>query len=160
MHNSYVGFFVDGDLGNPNDDFAASHRTKRMGIVYNGDPIDENSGFSTGYGLNPPAIAYQIIKTPNDATGNPAELSSVMTPYNGTSPTSDPNNASEYYNYMKGVWRDGTPATMGGNGYDRSNGTLYCRLQHIHSPNIYNRRFWTVFLYQTWGLVDISFLYN
>jgi hypothetical protein len=26
---------------------------------------------------------------------------------------------------MKGVWRDGTPATMGGNGYDRSNGTLY-----------------------------------
>ncbi len=125
LHNSYVGFFVDGDLGNPNDDFAASHRTKRMGIVYNGDPIDENSGFSTGYGLNPPAIAYQIIKTPNDATGNPAELSSVMTPYNGTSPTSDPNNASEYYNYMKGVWRDGTPATMGGNGYDRSNGTLY-----------------------------------
>ncbi len=37
-----------------------------MGIVYNGDPIDENSGFSTGYGLNPPAIAYQIIKTPNN----------------------------------------------------------------------------------------------
>lgn len=31
--------------------------------------------------------------------------------------TTDPSNASQYMQYMSGVWKDGTPLTCGGNGY-------------------------------------------
>jgi len=34
--------------------------------------------------------------------------------------TTDPNNATQYYQYMTGFWKDGTPFTCGGNGYGGS----------------------------------------
>ncbi len=38
---------------------------------------------------------------------------------NGAIPAmSDPSQAIEYYRYLSGVWRDGTPLTYGGNGYN------------------------------------------
>jgi hypothetical protein len=40
---------------------------------------------------------------------------------NAPGPTGDPNIATDYYNMLRGVWRDGTPMTYGGNGYDPSN---------------------------------------
>jgi hypothetical protein len=40
---------------------------------------------------------------------------------NQPGPTGDPNIATDYYNMLRGVWRDGTPMTFGGNGYDPSN---------------------------------------
>ena len=40
---------------------------------------------------------------------------------NAPGPTGDPNIATDYYNMLRGIWRDGTPMTFGGNGYDPSN---------------------------------------
>lgn len=40
---------------------------------------------------------------------------------NDATPRGDPNIAIEYYQYLKGIWRDGTPMTYGGNGYDPNN---------------------------------------
>lgn len=36
-------------------------------------------------------------------------------------PTTDPNIAVEFYNMMRGIWRDGTPMTVGGLGYNPTN---------------------------------------
>ena len=36
----------------------------------------------------------------------------------GPPPTSDPSIAIEYYNMMQGIWKDGTPMTVGGIGYN------------------------------------------
>ncbi len=36
---------------------------------------------------------------------------------------SDPNNATHYYYFLRGYWRDGTRMTYGGNGYSNSGGT-------------------------------------
>ena len=42
---------------------------------------------------------------------------------NSTGPagTQDPRLAEEYYNYLHSLWKDGTPMTYGGNGYDPGN---------------------------------------
>ncbi len=32
--------------------------------------------------------------------------------------TTDPNNATDFYNYLQGRWRDGTPLTIGGDGFN------------------------------------------
>jgi hypothetical protein len=37
---------------------------------------------------------------------------------NWPAPMTDPQNRFEYYNYMSGSWRDGTPLTEGGSGYN------------------------------------------
>lgn len=35
----------------------------------------------------------------------------------------DPSNASDYYNYLRGIWRNGTPMQFGGNGNSTGSGT-------------------------------------
>lgn len=32
----------------------------------------------------------------------------------------NPNNAQQYYNYLRGIWKDGSPLVYGGNGYQTS----------------------------------------
>lgn len=39
-------------------------------------------------------------------------------------PTTDPSIAVEYYNMMRGIWKDGTPMTVGGLGYDPAAGNV------------------------------------
>jgi len=36
---------------------------------------------------------------------------------NAAGPIGDPNIATDYYNMLRGIWKDGTPMTFGGNGY-------------------------------------------
>lgn len=45
--------------------------------------------------------------------------------YHNNSPSpaiGDPDNAGQYYNYLKGIWGDNTPMTYGGSGYNSSGG--------------------------------------
>lgn len=39
---------------------------------------------------------------------------------NQQGPTGDPNIATDYYNMLRGIWKDGTPMTYGGTGYSPS----------------------------------------
>src|SRR5690606_16184541 len=41
---------------------------------------------------------------------------------NATSAIGDPDNAGQYYNYLKGIWGENTPMTYGGTGYNVSGG--------------------------------------
>jgi len=44
-------------------------------------------------------------------------MSKFMRFNNDASPTGNPNVAVDYYNYMRGIWKDGAPLTYGGNGH-------------------------------------------
>lgn len=79
--------------------------------------------------LNPPDIRVQL------------GMSSFIYYNNrgiGTNPvqTTDPSIADEFYNYLRGIWRDGTPLTVGGTGFDASgSNTETTRYAFVDPPN-------------------------
>ncbi|GIV57429.1 MAG: hypothetical protein KatS3mg042_0342 [Rhodothermaceae bacterium] len=126
LTQTYMGIFVDPDLGNFDDDYVGSDTTLGLGFVYNADNDDEG-----GYGANPPALGYDFFQGPlvnddgidNDEDGEVDEAderlqmtSFVFYNNGGCSDTCDPSTAEEYYNYMRALWKDGVPITFGGDG--------------------------------------------
>lgn len=108
----YAAHFIDFDLGYYWDDFIGCDTTLQSGYVYNGEPVDGTGGAGT-YGSHPPAQAFTFLNTDlsyftysDNVNGNPA-----MT---------DPQTDYEYYNFMKGIWKDSTHFTYGGSGYGGS----------------------------------------
>ncbi|MEP0546724.1 MAG: T9SS type A sorting domain-containing protein [Rhodothermales bacterium] len=101
------GLFVDADLGDPADDYVGSDSTRGMAFVYNADN-DDRGGLGGGYGTMPPAAGFDLLT----GTG----ISMYIAKCTGC-PTSDPTNGPEIYNYLRAMWRDGTPLTEGGDGY-------------------------------------------
>lgn len=131
----YVGQFIDADLGNPYDDFVGTDVDRGMAYLYNGDNNDQDNGSILGYGISPPAIGFDWVGGPvadeddgidnnfNGVVDEPSErlrLSRAMYFNNAFGPlaTHDPIVAPHYYNYLQGLWRDGTPLTHGGGGYN------------------------------------------
>lgn len=127
----YFGLWSDPDLGDATDDFVASDSVLGLGIVYNGD---ENDGGADGYGSNPPALAYDYFQGPlvpdttggthvdPDGTEHPGmkriQMSKFIYYNNDSSVQGNPNClTTECYDYMRGIWRDGTSITFGGTGY-------------------------------------------
>ena len=130
-HNTYIGIFTDGDLGNGNDDFIGSDVGRNSFYFYNGDLID-GDGSGTSYGANPPVQAVVLLKGPLadqddgidndrdnviDETNENITMSKFTYFINNGSTMSDPVTAAEYYNYLQGKWKDGTSFTYGGNGH-------------------------------------------
>lgn len=74
FHDTYVGMWVDFDLGNNTDDFVATNVKRSAILAYNGDDNDEQNSASTGYGVAPPMQAFQILAGPrldDDGIDNP-----------------------------------------------------------------------------------------
>jgi hypothetical protein len=131
--NTYIGHWVDADLGNYLDDYVGCDVGRNLGYCYNGDDLDEGA---TGYGTNIPAVGMDILGGPladavdsidNDRNGvidEPGEeiLMSRFLYYNNiaSSFSGNPTNAIEHYNYLKGIWKDNSPLYYGGNGYQQS----------------------------------------
>ncbi len=147
LYNTYFGVMADGALGNPFDDFTGCDVNRGLGYFYNGDSDDQsNSGFN-GYGSSPPAVGIDFFEGPyqdNDSIdngfgiGTNEALNGIgygdgivdnerfgmrrFVYYNntggGANPnTTDPINSSDYYNFLRGFWKDGTSFLYGGNGY-------------------------------------------
>ena len=128
LTNAYFGIWSDPDLGNAGDDFVGSDTTLGMGFVYNGDDFDDTS---VGYGGTPPALGYDYFQGPlvnndgvdNDEDGTVDEDDEriAMTKFvyynNDSSPQGNPFTGAEAYGYLRGIWRDGAPITLGGTGY-------------------------------------------
>ncbi|MBE0640265.1 MAG: T9SS type A sorting domain-containing protein [Bacteroidales bacterium] len=104
----YSAFFLDFDLGHWWDDFVGCDTLLHSGFAYNGTPVDGNGEEGT-YGDRPPAFSLTCLNY--KMTG--------FIHFNNAwqSPMTDPYAPSEYYNYMKCMWRDSTLLTSGGNGY-------------------------------------------
>lgn len=129
----YIGVWVDGDIGNPMDDYIGCDVQRNSFYFYNADNYDEDFMGYTGYGYNPPVQTVTILNGPladsdgvdNDYDGivdNERLKMSKFLYYNNTfqgssSVTNDPYEAQDYYNYLSGRWKDGSPVCYGGTGH-------------------------------------------
>ncbi|MFN0201893.1 MAG: T9SS type A sorting domain-containing protein [Bacteroidia bacterium] len=130
LTDTYMGQWVDADLGNYADDYVGCDTTRGLGFCYNGDNDDEGA---TGYGPNPPAVGVDFFQgplaDPNDNKDNDKDgiidedgekiiMSKFVYYNNDWSLNGNPEVAVHYYNYLKGIWKDGTEMVANGkNGY-------------------------------------------
>ena len=128
LENTFLTIWSDPDLGNYLDDYIGSDPPLGLGFVYNADNDDETGA---GYGTPPPALGYDFFLGPlvnangldDDGDGDIDEDDERLDMtrfgyYNNTADprTGNPETDQDYYNYMRGLWRDGTPWTEGGDG--------------------------------------------
>jgi hypothetical protein len=147
LYNTYFGFFADAALGDPFDDYVGCDVNRGLAYVYNGDSYDgDNSGFK-GYGVNPPSVGVDFFEGPyqdndnidnafgiglnealngigygdgiidNERFGMRRFLYYVNAGGGGNPNQTDPITGSDFYNYLRGFWKDGTPFYYGGSGY-------------------------------------------
>ena len=146
-NDTYFGVFNDFDLGNPTDDYLGTEVSRSTVYVYNGSDFDAPSSSSPGYGDDLPVFGMRILGGPlQDADGadNPSISDetdtygnqttgwgdgiadnerlglahSIYMSNSGPNPTQDPQIYIEFNTYMQSIWRDGSPLTYGGNGYN------------------------------------------
>lgn len=155
LYKTYIGLFDDFDLGCPNDDYIQCDVGRNLFFVLNGDDVDEDCMGHQGYGNPSPAFGVVILKGPlMDADGTDNTDINTLPGYNGTGfndgntdnerlgmghfgffansggPTGDPDQAIEYYRYMRGEWADGTPQTYGGSGYNPGTDSIPARFAY------------------------------
>jgi hypothetical protein len=104
----YMGQWADPDLGCFQNDYVGCDVGRSLGIVYNGNAVDD--GCALGYGQNPPLVAIDYFEGPIGDNGQELGLS-TFTYYNNTQSAIDgnPTTAVHFYNYMRGFWKDGLP---------------------------------------------------
>lgn len=142
LNNTYFGVWCDPDLGSGTDDYVGCDVELGLGFCYNGDLVDDNPfPGQIPYGANPPAIGIDFFEGPfadKDGIDNPATTvpNSFLNYGNGIvdderigmakfvyynndfTMTGNPVGALNYYNYLKGVWKDVSQITYGGNGHN------------------------------------------
>lgn len=144
LYNTYFGQWADPDVGKSSDDYVGCDVTRGLGYAYNGDANDEGANGQPGYGNNPPAVGidffegpYQDVDGLDNAKGIGANEALNGIGYgdavvdnerygmrrfvyynNAGGANGEPNNATDYYRYMKGIWTNGQPMKFGGNGYN------------------------------------------
>lgn len=118
LDSCYVGLFVDFDLGCYADDYIGCLPDQNTFFCYNQDAVDGSPGADCSPGLptfgdDPPVQTVTFLNRPLESFiyFNNAAV--------GTHPaaTYDPDQPVEYYNYLTGHWREGSPITIGGSGY-------------------------------------------
>ncbi|OFX29475.1 MAG: hypothetical protein A2X08_13985 [Bacteroidetes bacterium GWA2_32_17] len=147
-HDTYFGFWTDGDLGQYSDDYIGCNVKQNSMYFYNGDSIDGDGNGRT-YGTFPPVQAIVQLNGPLadagdgidndrdsviDEIGEKILMSGFNYFRNSGAYYGDPETAIEYYNFLQGFWRDGTPLTYGGTGYG---GTLPAKYVFPGNSNPY-----------------------
>lgn len=105
INDFYFTFWLDIDLGNYLDDFVGCSPEKNIAYAYNGDDYDDGT---VGYGDNIPVIGVEIIKGLKNDEGEDLGLSTFLTYNNDFTVNGSPETATHFYNYMKGIWKDGS----------------------------------------------------
>lgn len=103
-----IGFWNDVDLGYGFDDFIGFDSTRRMGIAYNGDSLDDGTN---GYGLNLTQTGIIILKTPNDNGIIKEPLGSFMSYYNDFTSYGNPSLPTHYLTYLNSKFKNGQQIT-------------------------------------------------
>lgn len=127
LDSTFFALWLDPDLGCYLDDYIGCDSAKSLMYVYNQDPLDGQPGCTCQgtptYCDRIPILGVDYFRGPLDENGNEIGMSSFVyynNPSIGTWPVAmvDPQQPFEFYNYLTGYWRDGTPLTYGGYGYD------------------------------------------
>ncbi|WP_353484051.1 hypothetical protein [Haliscomenobacter sp.] len=149
IDSTYFAMWVDPDLGCFTDDYVGCDTSRSLAFIYNEDALDGTTGCTCNGAVNTycdeiPLLGIDYFRGPLDENGEEIGMSS-FTYYNNQavgspSPgTTDPSNAQEYYNYLSGSWRDGTPFTFGDDAYQDGAAIKYA---FTDTPN--NTRGWTM----------------
>ncbi len=133
LDSVYVGFWVDPQLGSGDDDFFGFNQEHQLYYCYNKDTldgvVDSLGNCNFGFCDQAPVIGIKILEGTKRIDPVTSELvdngvSSVMPIWTANNffneATHLPNRMrpEETYNYLKGRWRDGSPLTRGGYGYN------------------------------------------
>jgi len=107
-NNVYLGAFTDIDIGNGWNDYIGCDTIRNMYYVYNNNELDQMPVHTSQgvYFLNYPMSKFIYINNTTNANGTPTT-------------------STHYYNYLLAKWKDGTPLTIGGNGYGDTIPTNY-----------------------------------
>lgn len=145
--DAYFSTFTDFDVGDPFDDLVGTDVQRSMYFGYNGAPYDGSSSAGPGYGFDLPMMGVRYLGGPfldadgednppvsNDYPGYAHQaggwgdgildnerwgLSSSLYYLNAPHPIiGDAEDSEQVYNWMAGLWRDGTARTFGGDGYN------------------------------------------
>jgi len=147
LTDTYFGQWVDPDLGNYTDDYVGCDVPRGLGFVYNGDADDETAaGYGLnppalgvdffqgpiadiGDGvdndrdgcvdctfLDDTLGVQQII--PDNVLGEQIIMAKFVYYNNDNTPLGNPAGFADFYNYLRGIWRDNQPITYGGDGRD------------------------------------------
>jgi len=111
-------YWIDADLGCYTDDYIGCDPSRNAMITYNADDEDGDNGICLVPTYeDPPVISLTLLNQPMSFFSY-SNNAGVGGPPSGTI---DPSNDIEEYNLMGAIWRDGTPLTNGGNGYNPMN---------------------------------------
>ncbi|GAB5517988.1 MAG: hypothetical protein RhofKO_02390 [Rhodothermales bacterium] len=154
LYDTYLGWRAVAEVGNAADEYVGVDTTLHMGFQYNGEEFDRGP---QGYGDRPPAIGFLLAKEvevafdgrDNDSDGMIDELGEAL-PFNGYlsywsngTPFGNPTGSTiEPYNYLRGLWRDGTPLTEGGIGYSSGDPTAV-QTRYMFPGDPVTRSFWS-----------------
>lgn len=125
LDSVYFGQWVDPDLGLYTDDFVGCDPSRALGICYNGDAVDGPS--TAAYGANPPLVGVDFFQGPRkylyNGSGDIIDsvqlgMSKFLYYNNDFTVIGNPEVASHFYGYLSGSWKNGSPFTYGGNGFN------------------------------------------
>jgi hypothetical protein len=115
LFDMHMAQWTDFDLGFFRDDYVGCDSTRNTYFVYNGTANDGN-GSPAGYGNRPPALGVMFQNQ---------ELYGFVSFLSDTTGQGSPTSALEYDNYIRGRWKDGSPITVGGDGYGGQQATRF-----------------------------------
>lgn len=96
----YIGNWLDTDVGYYADDYIGCDTIRNLSFGFNGDLDDD---LPSGYGLNPPAVGCLLL--PNAVVD---QMATSMYYENDFSVHGNPETPEQYYNYMRGIWKNGS----------------------------------------------------
>ena len=127
IDSTFFAMWVDPDLGCANDDYIGCDTARSLAYVYNEDRVDGITGCdcegTSTYCEDVPMLGVDYFRGPLNEQGEEIGMSS-FTYYNNAgvgqwpNAQTDPDIAQEYYNYMSGSWKDGTPFSYGGDAFN------------------------------------------
>ncbi len=143
IRDCYFAMWIDPDLGCYSDDYIGCDTSftgkydsitgrpirRDLMYIYNIDATDGSNGCTCDQSVNTycndvPILGVDYFRGPVDANGHELGMTTFMY-YNGLGlggnpdpNTTDPTTAQEHYYYITGKWRNGTPLTNGGKGYN------------------------------------------
>ncbi|NND35248.1 MAG: hypothetical protein HKN76_21855, partial [Saprospiraceae bacterium] len=127
IDSTFFAMWVDPDLGCSQDDYIGCDTARSLAYVYNEDQVDGITGCdcegTPTYCEEIPILGVDYFRGPLDENGVEIGMSS-FTYFNNAgvgqwpNAQTDPEIAQEYYNYMSGSWKDGTPFSYGGSAFN------------------------------------------
>lgn len=124
LNNFYIGAFCDFDIGCVSDDYIGSLPELNSVFGYNSTTTDFSCSSNNGYGNTPPAQGMVIL--------NDSMTSSISYLSAGNGYQVMPNSNIEYYECLKGNFKDGSAMYYGGDGHPGSSGVTSTPYNYIY----------------------------